>query len=462
MVISFGAGRVLARCTETENRPYAKPRAHFAMTALYMLLATPTACTAQTPAQGGKAAADLHFGKAISIAGNAALVGSPYGADGQSAGLAYVFNRTSDGWNQTATLLAIGGKRGNRFGSALAVVDGIALVGASGTDGVAPLSGSAFVFERGRTVWRQVAALVNPEARERHLFGYSVALDANTAVIGAPGVNMKLWSDTSKTIPAWSGAVYIWSKNEFGWRYQGRITPDSLNSTLNSSTQPGPYHLFESFGRAVALHNDILVVSAHNETTAPGKVYVFRRRNNSWKQEVELQQQRESFGIAVAAAARTIAIASSGLVFVYADTGGSWKLDAMIEPRVAGEVSGFQHGGPVSLDGNRMVVGAVRYRKRKGAVHLFERVGSNWNQVATITGDDTSSDSLSGNRVGDLFGGSVSIQGDTILAGASYHDSEGPNFGAAYVFERERSRWIQKYKLVAPPPTQPRGSIKAQ
>jgi len=438
--------------------PPAKGHAYRIVAVLCILMATAAGSAALNSARGADSSSDLHFGEAVAVSADNALVGSAYGADGKSAGLAYVFERAPDGWRQIARLSAMDGKRGDKFGSAAAIAEGTALIGAWGTDGVAPVSGSAFVFERGPNGWHQVAVLTNPDARERHLLGYSVALGARTAVVGAPGVNTKLWSDRTKTVPAWSGVVYIWSKDESGWQYQGRITPDSLDSPEKPAGQSGPYHLFENFGRTVALHDDLLVVSAHNGTIAPGKVYVFRRRNDTWKQEAELQQQQESFGIAIAVSARTIAVASSGLVFLYADASGSWNLQNTVEPRVAGEPSGFQYGGPVAIDGNLMVVGAARYRKRKGAVHIFERAGSSWNQVATITGEDTRSDS--GNRAGDLFGGSVSISGGTVLVGASFHDSEGPNFGAAYVFRREGSQWIQTSKLV--PPTERHGATKAQ
>jgi hypothetical protein len=436
----------------------AKERASHVVATLCILVAAVAGSAAPNPARGADSPSDLHFGEAVSVSANSALIGSPYGADGKSAGLAFVFGRASAGWTQITRLSAMGAKQGDKFGSAMAIAEGTALIGAWGIDGVAAVTGSAFVFERGPNGWNQVAVLTNPDARERQLLGYSVALGARTAVVGAPGVNTKLWSDRTKTIPAWSGAVYIWSKDESGWRYQGRITPDELDSPENPAGQSGPYHLFENFGRRVALHDDIVVVSAQNGTIAPGKVYVFRRRNDTWKQEAVLQQQQESFGVAVAVTARTIAVASSGLVFLYADVSGSWNLQSTVEPSAAGEPSGFQYGGPVAIDENLMVVGAARYRKRKGAVHVFERVGSSWNQVATITGEDTRSDS--GNRSGDLFGGSVSISGGTVLVGASFHDSEGPNFGAAYVFRKEGTQWIQTSKLV--PPTERHRGTKAQ
>lgn len=404
---------------------------------------------AQSTAQDSSSVADLYFGDAVSIAGNAAIVGSPYGVDGRSPGLVYVFDRVADGWSQTATLSATGGKWGNQFGSAVALVEGTALVGAWGTHGVAPVSGSAFVFESRPSGWRQVAALINPDARESDLLGYSVALDAGTAVVGAPGVNRKLPDDTSKTAPAWSGAVYIWTKNESGWIYQGKVTPDSVNSASNPSAQPGPYHLFDSFGRTVAIDGDILVVGAQNETTTAGKVYVFRRHNDMWRQEAELKQQQDSFGIAVGVSGGIVAVASSKSVFIFERINDNWQLQAKVEPHLDGEESGFQYGGPVSIDGNLMAVGAARYKNRKGAAYVFEHIENSWTQVAIITGQDTRPDYPFSNRVGDLFGGSIALHGNTILAGASFHDSEGQNFGAAYVFGREGRRWTQTAKLVA-------------
>ena len=52
--------------------------------------------------------------------------------------------------------------------------------------------------------------------------------------------------------------------------------------------------------------------------------------------------------------------------------------------------------------------------------------------------------------IGDLFGRSVSIHEDIIVIGANFHDSAGPNNGAAYVFVKKGSKWVQLTKLIAP------------
>jgi predicted GH43/DUF377 family glycosyl hydrolase len=175
-----------------------------------------------------------------------------------------------------------------------------------------------------------------------------------------------------------------------------------------------------------------------------------------------LEQPQASFGIEIAVSNGTIAVASAGSVFVFSHANGDWHLQARIQPHVAGEDAGFENGGPVSIDGNLIVVGSARYKKRKGAAFVFERDGADWKQVAMITAEDTQPDSLSSRRAGDLFGRSVSIHGGDIVVGASFHDSEGPNYGVAYLFKREESRWLQTSKLVARIPTDYRTSVKGQ
>jgi hypothetical protein len=294
-----------------------------------------------------------------------------------------VFERTSDGLIQRAVLSAEGGKEGNEFGSAVAFAETRALVGAWGTYGVAPVSGSAYIFERGPTGWAQAAVLVDPDAGERHLFGFSVALDGATTVVAAPGAR----------------AVYVWSRDETGWRDQGRITPDSVPLPPATSVQPGPH----DFGRAVAIHGDILVVAAKNETADPGAVYVFRRVNGAWKQEARLEQQEDSFGTAIAVSNETVAVASADSAFVFVHTNGNWNLQARVETHIPDDRTRFRLEPSVSIDGNLMVVGAARSKRNKGAALVFERVGSAWKQIAIISGKDTRSDSFFG-RSGDSFG----------------------------------------------------------
>ena len=84
-----------------------------------------------------------------------------------------------------------------------------------------------------------------------------------------------------------------------------------------------------------------------------------------------------------------------------------------------------------------------------GPLYVFTRdtasdLASGWTQVAKLTADDGAAD--------DYFGSSVSIDGDTVVIGAKFHDDKASDSGSAYVFTRATasdlaSGWTQVAKL---------------
>ena len=125
-------------------------------------------------------------------------------------------------------------------------------------------------------------------------------------------------------------------------------------------------------------------------------------------------------------------------------------------------------GQVVAMSGNTMVVGAPNEDgastgvngdqnnfngNEVGAAYVFVRVGTEWVQQAYLKPSSYNSD--------DHFGASVAISGDTIVVGAPGEDSNaiGVNgdpsdntageSGAAYVFVRQGSSWIQQAYLKA-------------
>ena len=101
-------------------------------------------------------------------------------------------------------------------------------------------------------------------------------------------------------------------------------------------------------------------------------------------------------------------------------------------------------GCSVSLDGNRVLIGAYKDDDRgtdSGAVYLFEYDGSAWTQRAKLTAADGADD--------DYFGISVSLSGDRALVGAYGDDDRGSNSGSAYFFDYDDGVWTQSAKLTA-------------
>ena len=129
-----------------------------------------------------------YFGRQVDIDGNRLVVGasgdddSPGGALGQDKGAAYLFERDSGGWNQTAKLTDASGGTQDGFGFRVAI-DGKRLL----TSSPSPI-GAAFLYERrANGTWRRVDKLLNSDAEpiDPGTFGSSVNLSGDRLLVGA-------------------------------------------------------------------------------------------------------------------------------------------------------------------------------------------------------------------------------------------------------------------------------------
>ncbi|MCH7591151.1 MAG: S8 family serine peptidase, partial [Planctomycetes bacterium] len=96
-------------------------------------------------------------------------------------------------------------------------------------------------------------------------------------------------------------------------------------------------------------------------------------------------------------------------------------------------------GGSVSVSGDTVVVGArlddCAVGSNCGAGYVFRFDGTSWVQTAKLTASDA--------VVGDQFGNSVSVSGDTVVVGAKTDDcAAGDHCGSAYVFEKPATGWV--------------------
>jgi FG-GAP repeat len=261
------------------------------------------------------------------------------------------------------------------------------------------------------------------------VFGYSLALAGDTLVVGAPGeasaaigVNGNQGDDSAPN----SGAVYVFTRTGSNWSQQAYLKA--------TNTQAG-----DGFGESVALAGDTLAVGVPGEDSAEngingnqgdngavdsGAVYVFTRSNGVWSQQAYLKatntQAGDGFGESVALTGDTLAVGATG------------------EDSAATGVNGSE---------------ADNSAPGSGAVYVFTRTGSDWNQQAYVKASIAEDD--------DLFGVSVALAGDTLAVGAPGEDSNATGIdgdptnnsavvsGAVYIFTRSGSGWSQQAYLKA-------------
>lgn len=98
----------------------------------------------------------------------------------------------------------------------------------------------------------------------------------------------------------------------------------------------------------------------------------------------------------------------------------------------------------VDIDGRYAVAGALfddDNGDNSGAAYVYRRDGTSWIQEVKLLPDDGSAD--------DLFGRGVCISGDYIIVGASGMGYTSGKTGAVYIFKRNGSSWIEESKLTA-------------
>ena len=157
----------------------------------------------------------------------------------------------------------------------------------------------------------------------------------------------------------------------------------------------------------------------------------------------------DHFGVSVAIEGDTIVVGANrppqpdntpaaAYVFVKPASGWSGTLTESAELNASDEAVGDWFGISVDISGDTVVVGAIFANGHKGSAYVFVEPPSGWagtlTENAKLTASDGSAD--------DEFGDPVAIDGDTAVVGVPLAAIDGKNFqGAAYVFVKPPNGW---------------------
>lgn len=343
---------------------------------------------------------------------------------------------------QEAKLKAADADANDLFGVSVSVSGDTALVGATGDDDGGNTSGSAYVLVRDAFgKWTQQVKLTAADARAGDGFGVSVSLSGDTALVGASD------SGGGAGVPGTSfGSAYVFVRDVTGdWTQQAELTAADAAAGRR-------------FGISVSLSGDTALVGAHRDTHAgvdSGSAYVFvRDGGGSWRQQAKLTADDAAafarFGSSVSLSGDAALIGATegegpGSAYVFArDEGGSWTQQARLTASDA--APGDTFGASVSMNRDSALIGATQDNDAgtdSGSAYVFVRDGGgSWTQQAKLIAANASDL--------DRFGSSVSLSGDMALIGASGDDDAGNASGSAYVFARDgEGSWTEQTRLKA-------------
>ncbi len=346
------------------------------------------------------------FGQCVAISGDGKVIAAaaPHDDDaGSGAGAVYIFTQNSLGEWQRVQKFTDGDEN---FGGAnnsttwphpdslsLSADGSIFVVGNqfSNQSGAGD-GGMAVIYTRVGATWSLTQKIFSSDIAANDNFGSGVCVsgDGSTIVVGAPG------DDDGASA---QGSAYIFEKVGATWtQVQKIIQSDTLSNGF--------------FGSKVRISDDgtTLVVGAN-------------RHDEPY----------------------TSAAGDTGAAYIFEKGGGgTWSQTLKLYPTTASGPGGggrFSHGLDISGDGNVIAAGAPyddTTSSNMGIVFMYVKSGGTWSATPTQTfqyNTAVTEDKYFGWSVG------LSQNGNTLIVGAPYEDTEQTQSGAIHIYERTNGVW---------------------
>jgi hypothetical protein len=376
----------------------------------------------------GAEALDDDFGVAVALRDDVAAVGAHLDDDnGEDAGavLSYRYDPFTMAWSEEAVLLASDGMPGDRFGCSIAMSGDVIAIGAQEADlpGAADV-GAVYVFRYAGGVWVEEAKITAGDADDDDRFGYSVAIEGDVLIVGAPR--------DDNTAGDNAGAVYVLRLEGEEWTEQVKLTdPDGEDG--------------DQFGYSVALSGDVLLVGVIFDKESgydAGAVIAYRDTGSTWEKESTLLASDggsdHRFGVSVALDGDIAVVGATGhdggaqeagaaYIFRSAADTTEWVEEARLEP--SEPQSGSEFGRAVAVENGCALVGAYHYwaaARRSGAAFVYRHDGASWVETTMLVSQHSGAF--------EHFGWALTLDGGRVLVGAPGDGEPGGHPESAWIF----------------------------
>ena len=188
------------------------------------------------------AIATSNLGIGLSMFGDKALVGDP--SLDTATGSAWIFRHDGSGWVEEQQLVASDASMFDNTGSSVALGQDMAIVGAYDDGGAI---GAAYAFRFDGSTWTETQKITASDGAQGTRFGEDVAIEKDTLVVGAFGVD----------------AAYELRFDGTSWNEVQKIVPESGAAG--------------TFGRRIALADGLMLIGATDASSVQGRVSTYFR-----------------------------------------------------------------------------------------------------------------------------------------------------------------------------------------
>ena len=390
------------------------------------------------------------FGNSVVIDGDALIIGEPNNSF--RPGMVYVYRKSEGDWIESARLTAPGADRADGFGAVLAL--------SGNTLFVATRAGGLYAYERSGAAWAFSGTLaaddvvgLDPRCNFNGYcgvdYGISLAADRDWLLVG----QARTATDVSRMrprqrrgdesiLPPPAGTVYAFQRGPDGrWTERQRIE--------SPAAAPG-----DAFGAAVSVVGDRVLVGAPKAASnggsleGAGRVFEYRLVDGLWREGAEITVVGEAealFGATIVSSEERAVIGApfsrlgfgAAFVFDLDDATGTWSERARLEAPEA--LEGDVFGGSVALDGDDVWVGAPVVRGLETGMAFVFSDGATSDM--RFTEEETNTEDSFGHRV--VAGGGIAA----VTASGLDHQA-----GGVFVYERDdNGTWRQEDVLLSAP-----------
>ncbi len=305
------------------------------------------------------------FGESVAVCGDTLMVGKKNDSDATDTyfGSVYVFRNDGVGWVEKQKLTASDRSDYRFFGVSLWMNHGVAVIGSTGY--ITPDAGSAYIFRFDGVKWIEEQKLTSLDGAIGDGFGYSVGLDGDLALIGAPN------DDDNGDL---SGSAYV-------FRYDGSRWLEEQKLTASDAAMD------DIFGRSASVSGNVVAVGAPryvdgNLSDDSGGVYVFRFDGATWMEEQKLpvseSDAEDFFGYCVQLQDNLLVVGApgesdaydAGSAYCFRYAGNQWQLDLKLLASDGGRGDfGDELGASLATDGLQVLLSAAG--NSLGAVYRY-------------------------------------------------------------------------------------------
>jgi FG-GAP repeat len=330
------------------------------------------------------------LGFSVSMSGEFAITGAPKADIGGNAnqGAVFVYRLVNNKWAFFKRLVDPSGAAGDEFGRSVSINGNNAMVG-SPRDNILSNAdqGSVCYFQFNGTDWVFVQKITDGAGAANDNFGFSVGISGNKAIAGSP------WDDVGANVN--QGSVSFYEYNGTSWAFKIKMTyssgkaGDNLGFSVaidgDNAVAGAPFWNYE-YGSGPTILED--------QGTVIGYKYSGGNWANNTERKNNRLEIGEKFGYSVALAGNAAIVAETGYdagygrarIYSYGST-ISFVSEFLVAKPTPGIDDAF--GTSVAISGQYAIIGIrgddISSNVNEGSASLFTKVGNSWQHMQFIS-----------------------------------------------------------------------------